>query len=83
MRLTVQPGWRWSECVTPIARTDSCQVRHVLYTISGHMRVHMYDGTNTDIGPAGVSVIPRSEARGRVEQGSRRGVSDDVGASRT
>ena len=28
-RMTFQPGWKWSECVKPVAGTDSCQVRHV------------------------------------------------------
>ena len=28
-RFTMEPGWRWSECVKPVAGTDSCQHRHV------------------------------------------------------
>ena len=24
-RLTMEPGWSWSECVKPVAGTDSCQ----------------------------------------------------------
>jgi len=27
-RLTLQPGWQWSECIKPVAGTDTCQVRH-------------------------------------------------------
>ena len=27
-RLTMQPGWRWSDCIKPIVGTDSCQVHH-------------------------------------------------------
>lgn len=23
-RLTMEPGWRWSECIKPVAGTDSC-----------------------------------------------------------
>jgi hypothetical protein len=23
-RFTFQPGWRWSECVKPVVKTDSC-----------------------------------------------------------
>jgi len=26
-RFTFEPGWRWSECVKPVAGTESCQVR--------------------------------------------------------
>ena len=28
-RFAMEPGWRWSECVTPVAETDSCQHRRV------------------------------------------------------
>ena len=28
-RFAFDPGWRWSECVKPVAGTDSCQARHV------------------------------------------------------
>ncbi len=34
-RATFEPGWKWSECVKPIAGTDSCQVEHLGYMISG------------------------------------------------
>ena len=36
-KATFEPGWRWSEAVKPIAGTDSCQVPHVGYVISGQM----------------------------------------------
>lgn len=44
-RGTFEPGWRWSECVKPIAGTDSCQAAHLGYVVSGRMRVVMDDGT--------------------------------------
>ena len=25
-RMTLQPGWRWSECIKPLAGTESCQI---------------------------------------------------------
>ena len=34
MRLTANPGWKWSTNVKPIAQTDSCQVNHIGYQIS-------------------------------------------------
>jgi hypothetical protein len=34
-RLTFQPGWRWSECVKPVAGTESCQARHIGAIVSG------------------------------------------------
>ena len=43
-RYTFQPGWRWSECIKPIVGTDSCQVEHVGYVVSGSMHVEHADG---------------------------------------
>ena len=34
-RFTFEPGWRWSECIRPVAGTDSCQNDHVGYLASG------------------------------------------------
>jgi hypothetical protein len=47
----MQPGWRWSESVKPIVGTESCQVSHTGYVISGRMHVRMDDGTELDFGP--------------------------------
>jgi hypothetical protein len=44
-RIHLEPGWRWSQDVKPIAKTDSCQVAHVGYVISGHLHVRMDDGS--------------------------------------
>jgi mannose-6-phosphate isomerase-like protein (cupin superfamily) len=56
-RLTMEPGWRWSECVKPVAGTDSCQYRHVGVVHSGRMRVSHDDGTVLEIGPGDAYVI--------------------------
>ncbi|MEZ5141011.1 MAG: cupin domain-containing protein [Acidimicrobiales bacterium] len=48
-RYTFQPGWRWSECIKPVAGTDSCQVEHVGYVISGAMHIEQDDGSAADI----------------------------------
>ena len=58
MRATFEPGWKWSEHVKPTAGTDSCQVHHVTYGISGHLKVVMDDGTELDLGPGDVADIP-------------------------
>jgi uncharacterized cupin superfamily protein len=55
---TFEPGWRWSENVRPIAGTDSCQVPHLAYVLSGHMTVRMDDGSQIEIGPGDVASIP-------------------------
>jgi Cupin domain len=57
-RGTFEPGWRWSECVKPIAGTDSCQAAHLGYMVSGRMKVVMDDGTETVLGPGEAVAIP-------------------------
>lgn len=56
-RLTLEPGWRWSECIKPVAGTESCQLRHVGVVQSGRMRVTHEDGTVLEIGPGDAYVI--------------------------
>lgn len=48
-RLTLQPGWRWSECIKPIAGTESCQLRHMGAAVSGHLHVVHTDGTELEV----------------------------------
>jgi uncharacterized cupin superfamily protein len=55
---TFEPGWRWSENVKPIAGTDSCQVSHLGYVVSGRMTVRMDDGSEGSVGPGDVVAIP-------------------------
>ena len=57
-RAVFEPGWRWSESVKPIAGTDTCQVAHTGYVISGHMHVVMDEGNEGDAGPGDAFVIP-------------------------
>ena len=57
-RLVLEPGWRWSENVKPIAGTDSCQVLHTGYHVSGRLHVRMEDGTEKEFGPGDAYVIP-------------------------
>jgi len=57
-RATFQPGWRWSEHVKPIAKTESCQAAHLGYYVSGRMKVVMDDGQETEFGPGDFAVIP-------------------------
>jgi mannose-6-phosphate isomerase-like protein (cupin superfamily) len=56
-RITMEPGWRWSECVKPVAGTDSCQHRHVGLVQSGRMRILHDDGSVVEIGPGDAYVI--------------------------
>jgi mannose-6-phosphate isomerase-like protein (cupin superfamily) len=56
-RITLQPGWRWSECIKPIAGTESCQTRHVGAVVSGQLQVRHNDGTEVQVGPGDAYVI--------------------------
>ena len=53
-RYTFQPGWRWSECIKPVVNTDSCQVEHIGYAVSGTLHVKHDDGTELDVRPGEV-----------------------------
>jgi hypothetical protein len=57
-RAVFEPGWRWSDNVKPIAGTDSCEVFHLGYCMSGQMRVYMDDGSEAEIRPGDVFAIP-------------------------
>ena len=57
-RLTLQPGWRWSEHVKPIAGTELCEAPHFQYHVSGKLRVRMADGTEFDATPGQVTSLP-------------------------
>ena len=48
-RLSVEPGWRWSECIKPVVGGDSCQAHHVGVVVSGAMHIVHDDGTEADI----------------------------------
>ena len=57
-RLVFQPGWRWSNDVKPIAKTDSCQAAHTGYFISGRMKIVMDDGEEMEFGPGDFMMCP-------------------------
>ena len=56
-RFTFEPGWRWSECIKPVIGTDSCQVEHVGYVVSGSVRIRHEDGSTGDVTPGTVYQI--------------------------
>src|SRR4051812_32480346 len=47
-RLMLEPGWRWSECVKPVAGTETCEVRHLGVMASGSLRVVGADGSESE-----------------------------------
>ncbi len=57
-RGTFEPGWRWSVNLKPIMGTESCQVSHLGYCVSGRMKIIMDDGTEQEVGPGQAAAIP-------------------------
>lgn len=56
-RFTIQPGWRWSKDVKPVAGTDWCEAPHFQYVLSGTIHVKMSDGTEFDVRAGDVSLL--------------------------
>jgi len=56
-RFTMQPGWRWSECIKPVADTESCRARHVGVVVTGRMHVAQDDGSEAEAGAGEAYVI--------------------------
>ena len=54
----LEPGWRWSEHVRPIAGTEQCQHRHVGYVIKGQLHVALSDGSTMDFVAGDTYEIP-------------------------
>jgi hypothetical protein len=57
-RLVLQPGWRWSNDVKPIAKTESCEAPHFQYHVSGRIAIRMDDGEEFIAGPGDVTSLP-------------------------
>ncbi|MFK0298010.1 cupin domain-containing protein [Brevundimonas sp. NPDC090276] len=57
-RFSFEPGWKWSECIKPVVKTDSCQLAHIGHVVSGHLTVRMDDGTQKTLSPGTSYAIP-------------------------
>jgi mannose-6-phosphate isomerase-like protein (cupin superfamily) len=57
-RMKLEPGWRWSECIKPVAQTEHCQLSHVGYAVSGAVTIRMKDGTEQRIVAGDSYTIP-------------------------
>jgi hypothetical protein len=55
---TFEPGWRWSENVKPLVGTDSCEVTHIGYMLSGRLGNRMNDGTEMEFHEGDLVFIP-------------------------
>lgn len=57
-RLTLQPGWRWSEHVKPLAGTELCEAPHFQFHAAGVLGVRMADGSELEARPGDVTALP-------------------------
>jgi mannose-6-phosphate isomerase-like protein (cupin superfamily) len=57
-RMTAEPGWKWSKDVKPVVNTNSCQLSHTQYAMSGRLRVRMDDGAEQEFGPGDATYVP-------------------------
>ena len=57
-RATLEPGWRWSTSVKPLAKTKSCEAPHFQYHVSGTLKIVMDDGTELVCRAGDVSLLP-------------------------
>ncbi|MGB4587824.1 MAG: cupin domain-containing protein [Clostridiaceae bacterium] len=58
MRVTAEPGWKWSEDLKPVVQTESCQVHHIIQVVSGKIHTIMDDGTGMDFIAGDICSIP-------------------------
>ena len=57
-RAILEPGWRWSTSVKPLAKTKSCEASHFQYHLSGTLKVLMDDGTELECKAGDVALLP-------------------------
>jgi uncharacterized cupin superfamily protein len=57
-RFTAEPGWQWSKDIKPVVKTETCQVDHLLYFISGRIHVKMAHGNEVDFNAGDTGRIP-------------------------
>jgi alanine-glyoxylate transaminase/serine-glyoxylate transaminase/serine-pyruvate transaminase len=57
-RSILQPGWKWSTRMKPVVKTESCQVPHTFYQVSGITHVVTDGGTEMDFGPGDLGIVP-------------------------
>jgi class 3 adenylate cyclase len=57
-RVEFDPGWRWSTDMGPLAKTRSCQIHHLGYSVSGIVHALMDDGEEFDVPPGSIYEVP-------------------------
>ena len=57
-KATYEPGWKWSQHVSPTAGTAFCEVEHVGMVISGRATAAIKDGEVYELVPGTVFYVP-------------------------
>lgn len=58
-KVTAEPGWRWSEHLKPVVKTETCEKDHLVFMISGVLGSKMKDGeVEEQFGPGEIGIIP-------------------------
>ena len=57
-RSILQPGWRWSESIKPITRTELCEYHHIGVCLSGRMRIQTREGAELTVDAGQFYEIP-------------------------
>jgi hypothetical protein len=57
-RASYEPGWKWSEHVSPLAGTALCEVEHVGMVISGRAMAAMKDGSEVELAAGSLFYVP-------------------------
>jgi uncharacterized RmlC-like cupin family protein len=57
-KASYDPGWKWSEHVSPLAGTAFCEVEHVGLVVSGSAMVAFDDGTEIELTPGNLFYVP-------------------------
>ena len=57
-RASYEPGWKWSEHVSPIAGTPFCEVEHVGLVLTGRAMVTMSGGPDVELSAGNLFHVP-------------------------
>ncbi len=57
-KVTFNVGARWSTDLKPDVGTESCELPHVAYVVSGTLHVRMNDGSERDFSAGDVMMLP-------------------------
>lgn len=57
-RASYEPGWKWSEHVSPIAGTPFCEVEHVGLVLEGRAMAAMKDGSEVELSAGSLFYVP-------------------------